>query len=209
MAVSRMSKERAPARKGMLSSYAASRVRRTTPVTVRCQPPSRFTRAARPPPRLQGAPAVPARGGGGRPRAAGAAARASRSPAPQPLPLLRTPRPPLRLPSGVRALRPPCPQPAPSDCADLSSLCGASSPRLRSARTRTPQPRRARCRTGTRRTLHSARSFACLRVVRRRYQRRPRRGVGIDLRFHVFVRGCPRAFHAQLLEQKRERFLEI
>src|SRR2546430_17119460 len=42
------SKESALARKGMLSSKAASNVRRTTPVTDRCQPPSCLTRAARP-----------------------------------------------------------------------------------------------------------------------------------------------------------------
>src|SRR6266516_4523025 len=49
MVVRRMSKETALARNGMLSSYAASRVRRMTPVTVRCQPPSPFTREALPP----------------------------------------------------------------------------------------------------------------------------------------------------------------
>src|SRR5882762_48895 len=183
-------------------------VRRTTPVTVRCQPPSPFTRAARPPPRTQGGPlGGPGHGGGGRRRAGGATAHASRAPALPLHPRFRPPLPPP--PARGRAPHRPCPRRAPSDCADPWSLCGVCSPRLRSVRTRIPPLRRARSRTGTRQTHHSARSFTRLRVIWRRHQRRPRRGVGIELRLDVLVRRRPRALHAQLLEQERERFLEI
>src|SRR5438105_15861876 len=95
MAVSRISNETALARNGMLSSYAASRVRRTTPVTVRCQPPSPppapFTRAVRPPLRTReqrGASAARPDSAGGAPlRDGAAAARAWRSRALLPPPL--------------------------------------------------------------------------------------------------------------------------
>src|SRR6266576_543532 len=103
MAVRRMSNETALARNGTLSSKAASRVRWTTPVTVRCQPPSLITRAARPPLPMRAAvrSAGHARGGGAPHRAGGAAARASRSPARRPRPRRRPARQlPLRLPSG-------------------------------------------------------------------------------------------------------------
>src|SRR2546429_4570614 len=48
MMVSNRSNERALARKGILSSKAASNVRRAMPVTDRCQPRSAFTRRVRP-----------------------------------------------------------------------------------------------------------------------------------------------------------------
>src|SRR2546426_5655152 len=103
-----MSNETALARKGMLSSDDASRVRRTTPVTVRCQPPSPFTRAARPPLRMrerrEGRGGRGGRGGsaprlgspaGGRPRDDAAAAHPGRSRGrllcPPPSPLLLPP----------------------------------------------------------------------------------------------------------------------
>src|SRR5438093_10961343 len=54
MMVNSRSNDSALARKGMLSSKAASNVRRAMPVTDRCQPRSAFTRRVRPPPR--GAP---------------------------------------------------------------------------------------------------------------------------------------------------------
>src|ERR1051326_3827490 len=144
--------------------------------------------------------------GGGAPcRAGGAAGRASRSPVLPPRLLPRRLRRPLLplLPSATHGLRPPCPRPALSGCASPWTLCGACSRRPRWARTRTPPRRPARPRTGTRRPPpRCARSFACLRVIRRRYQRRARRGVGIELGLHVLVRRGPRSLHAQLLEQE-------
>src|SRR3989442_11389728 len=95
-----------------------------TPVTVRCQPPSPFTRGARPP--LQRRPEVsPAavrrgHGGGAPPRASGVAARASWSPA-LPPPRLRTPPLPLPPLSAAPPLRPPCPPPALSGSAHPST----------------------------------------------------------------------------------------
>src|SRR3954468_13273408 len=208
-----MSNDRAPGRKGILSSKAASSVRRTTPVTVRCQPPSPFTRADRPPP--------PRATRGGRPggaavrlRAGAAAARPCQAPAlppPARLPRLqprRRPPPPATVP----APRPPFPRPAPSDCAGPSSFCAASSRPARWARTRIPPPRRARCRRGrtqSRPPHRYGRSFARLRVVRRRHQRRTGRRVGREFRFHVAVGQRARSLDAQLLEQEGERLLEI
>src|SRR5436853_138322 len=75
MMVSSRSNDSALARKGMLSSKAASNVRRATPVTDRCQPRSAFTRRVRPPPRR---PPPWRRGGGASPRSAAARSQRGR-----------------------------------------------------------------------------------------------------------------------------------
>src|SRR5436309_1002922 len=92
MMVNSRSNDSALARKGMLSSKAASNVRRAMPVTDRCQPRSAFTRRVRPPPR--GAP-PPAwrRGGGSSPPSAGPPSRRGRGAAPPLLPLVLALRP--------------------------------------------------------------------------------------------------------------------
>src|SRR6266576_2837390 len=212
MAVRRMSNETALARNGTLSSKAASRVRRTTPVTVRCQPPSLITRAARPPLPMRAAvrSAGHARGGGARHRAGGAAARASRSPARRPRPRRRPARRlPLRLPSGGPAPRPLYLRPALSGCAGPWSPSAGCFRRLRWVRTGSRRPRRARSRTERPRNHHHARSFAGLRVIGSGHERRPWRRMGIELGFDILVGHRPRALHAQLLEQERERLFEI
>src|SRR6266567_4664581 len=112
MMVSSRSNDSALARKGMLSSKAASKVRRATPVTDRCQPRSAFTRRVRPPPR--GPPPWP-RGRAtraacgtawcGTPRRA-RARTGSRAPLPDPGPAgtARTPRPARSL-AGLQIIR--------------------------------------------------------------------------------------------------------
>src|SRR5256886_8783149 len=75
MMVSNRSNERALARKGILSSKAASNVRRAMPVTDRCQPRSAFTRRVRPPPRGS---SPCSRGGGAWPRSAAADRKSTR-----------------------------------------------------------------------------------------------------------------------------------
>src|SRR5438132_10022693 len=212
------SKESALARKGMLSSKAASNVRRTTPVTDRCHPPSCLTRAARPPPRPSPRRGAPLRGraGGGARRAPGASSPpAQRTPPRCP----RAPHPPAR--PAVRPCRPrghAAPVACPSD--DDASRCP---PRARTgSRSRPPRPGRA----GTRRTparparpprprrprsprRPHARSFARLQVVRRRDRHRPGCGMRCERRPHVAVHDGARVSHAQLLEQERERPLEV
>src|SRR2546430_572941 len=238
------SRESALARKGMLSSKAASNVRRTTPVTDRCPPPSCLTRAARPPPRPSPRRGAPLRG-----RAGGAARRApgaSFPPAQRTPPRCpRAPHPPAR--PAVRPCRPrghAAPVACPSD--DDASRCP---PRARTgSRSRPPRPSRA----GTRRTPRRpgrpprpprprrpgaapppprrprapppppprprrprsprrphARSSARLQVVRRRDRHRPGCGMRCERRPHVAVHDGARVGHAQLLEQERERPLEV
>src|SRR2546426_1980029 len=203
------SKESALARKGMLSSKAASNVRRTTPVTDRCQPPSCLTRAARPPPRpspRRGAP-LRWRAGGGARRARGASSPPAQRTRPR---RPRAPHPPAH--PAVRPCRPPghaAPAACPPD--DDASRCP---PRARTGtRSRPPRPSRA----GTHRTPRRprsprrshARSFARLHVVRRRDRDRPRCGMRCERRRHVAVHDGARLGHAQLLEQERERPLEV
>src|SRR6266704_706954 len=210
------SKESALARNGMLSSKAASNVRRTTPVTDRFHPPSCLTRAARPPPRPW-----PRRGAPPRWRAGGAARRA---PGASPPPALRTrprrrraPRPPARpvvqpcRPRGHAA-------PAASRPADGASPCplrartGNRSPPRRPSRAGTRRtPSRPRPRPHLRRCPHRchARSFARLQVIRRRDRHRPWRGMRLERRLHVAVHDGARVGDAQLLEQERERPLEV
>src|SRR6266566_6233195 len=163
MMVSSRSNDRAPARKGMLSSKAASTVRRTTPVGDRCQPPWAFTRRARPPPRrrLRIWPARPAR-------------RAFRPRAPAP-----------GAPAWYATRRPP------------------------RERTGSPAPPRSPRRTGTARTRCSARSLARLEVVGRRHRDGARLRVRLERRPHEPIGDRPRVGHAQLLEQERERLLEV
>src|SRR5437870_7722301 len=126
MMVSSRSNDSALARKGMLSSNAASKVRRATPVTDRCQPRSAFTRRARPP--LPQASHSCPRGDGASPRSAVARSRRERW-----APLLL--RPPL-----CRAARPARPPSRPRGrvirAACATAWCG------------TPRP--ARARTGSR-----------------------------------------------------------
>src|SRR5207247_709963 len=100
MMVNSRSNDSALARKGMLSSKAASNVRRATPVTDRCQPRSAFTRRVRPPPR--GPPAW-RRGGDASPRSAAARSRRGRW------------APPPRRRLGYRAARPARPPSRPRD----------------------------------------------------------------------------------------------
>src|SRR3989475_7221679 len=206
------SKESALARKGMLSSKAASNVRRTTPVTDRCQPPSCLTRAARPPPRpppRRGAP-LRWRAGGGARRARGASSPPAQRTRPR---RPRAPHPPAH--PAVRPCRPPghaAPAACPPD--DDASRCpprartGSRSPPPRPSRAGTrrtpPRPRCPRCPRHPR-----ARSFARLQVVRRRDRHRPRCGMRLQRWPHVAVRDGARVGHAQLLEQERERPLEV
>src|SRR5947207_8814882 len=211
MAVRSRSKARALARNGMLSSNAASRVRRTIPRTDWCQPAACFTRPARPPrpPRRPWPPRDAPRA----PRDAAAAHRAPAAAAPF-WPWTRPPGPrapsqrdrpahrlfPRRASSGHRA------------CATPYAGCSTRLP----ARTGIPPPRPPRARPETHRTrsprrrrrLH-ARSFARLEVVRRVGGHRPRPRVGLQRRFDVAVHRRPRAGHAQLLEQERERLLQV
>src|SRR5438552_777438 len=210
------SKESALARNGMLSSKAASNVRRTTPVTDRCHPPSCLTRAARPPPRPW-----PRRGAPPRWRAGGAARRA---PGASPPPALRTrPRRPRAPRPPARPVVQPCPPrghaaPAASRPADGASPCpprartGNRSPPLRPSRAGTRRtPGRPRPRPRPRRCPHRyhARSFARLQVIRRRDRHRPWHGMRLERRLHVAVHDGARVGDAQLLEQERERPLEV
>src|SRR5438105_3058169 len=192
MMVSSRSNDRAPARKGMLSSKAASRVRRTTPVGDRCQPPWAFTRRARPPPRRR--PAGP-RGGGAWRRSAGASA--PRGP---------SARPPRRLPSrrarpARRFFRPRArARGAPAWCA---------TPRRPRERTGIPATPRSPRRTGTARIPCSARSLARLQVVGGRHRDRARLRVRLQRRPYEPIGDGTRVGHAQLLEQEGERLLEV
>src|SRR3989449_2447436 len=206
------SKESALARKGMLSSKAASNVRRTPPVTARSPPPSCLTRAPRPPPRPSPRRGAPLRG-----RAGGAARRApgaSFPPAQRTPPRCpRAPHPPAR--PAVRPCRPrdhAAPVACPSD--DDASRCP---PRARTgSRSRPPRPSRAETRRTPRRPgrprsprRSHARSFARLQVVRRRDRHRPRRGMRRERRPHMAVHDGARVGHAELLEQECERPLEV
>src|SRR5579885_2095343 len=196
MTVSSRSNDRALARKGMLSSYAASSVRRTTPVTERCQPSSPLTQAARPPPR---APPPPRRAGGASlPRAA---ARALRAPAPRP-----PPRPPRVRPRP--AARPPSLPRGRAGRAACATTWRAP-PHPVPARTESRAPRRCPAPPGTARTPTRARSLARLLVVGRGHGHRAVAGGALPRRPHVAVHDRPRARHPELLEQERERPLEI
>src|SRR6266568_6478258 len=183
-------------------------VRRITPVTERCQPPSSVTRGARPPPPPPPGPLPRAAGGAERRRAGAAAARGSTAP---PLRPRRhpPPRPPSPLPA-TPAPRPPSPRRRRAGCAGASTVCGACRRRLR-AQTESPPARRRRYPAGTPRTrsLPPGRSFTRLGVVGGGDEGRARRRMRIEGRLDVFVRGLARALHAQFLEQERERPLEI
>src|SRR3989441_10256460 len=206
------SKEGALARKGVLPRRPAPNVRGTTPVPDGWQPPSCLPRAARPPPRpppRRGAP-LRWRAGGGARRAPGASSPPAQRTRPR---RPRAPHPPA--PPAVRPCRPPghaAPAACPPD--DDASRCR---PRARTGN-RSPPPRPSRA--GTRRTpprprcprcpRHPrGRSFARLQVVRRRDRHRPRCGMRLQRRPHVAVHDGARVSHAQLLEQERERPLEV
>src|SRR6266496_2838659 len=208
MAVNRRSNAKALARNGMLSSYAASSVRRTTPRTDWCQPAAWLTRPARPPrpPRPRcfppAAPRAP-RGAAAAPRAPAAAAPSwRRTPPPGP----RGPPPPAR--PAHRPFRPRASS-GPRICATLYTKYSYR-PRARTGSRRPPRPP---ARRGTPRTSPCpplrARSFARLEVVRRVGRHRPRRRVGLQRRLDVPVHRRARARDAQLLEQKRERLLQV
>src|SRR5579884_422085 len=173
MTVSSRSNDRALARKGMLSSYAASSVRRTTPVTERCQPSSPLTQAARRPP--------------------------PRAPPPPPRPPRVRPRPAARPPSlpRGRAGRAAC------------ATTWRAPPHPVPARTESRAPRRCPAPPGTARTPTRARSLARLLVVGRGHGHRAVAGGALPRRPHVAVHDRPRARHPELLEQERERPLEI
>src|SRR5205809_7543246 len=208
MAVNRRSNARALARNGMLSSYAASSVRRTTPRTDWCQPAAWLTRPARPPrpPRPRCCPPPPAaprapRGAAAAPRALAAAALSWRwTPPPGP----RGPPPP------ARPAHWPFRRRASSSPRIYGTLCAACSCRPR-ARTGTRPPPRPPARRGRPRTTRRlrARSFARLEVVRRVSRYRARRRVGLQRRFHKPIHRRARTGDAQLLEQERERLLQV
>src|SRR5882672_6128851 len=182
-------------------------VRRITPVTERCQPPSRVTRGALPPPpSARGSP--PAAAGAGPPRAGGAAAPASRPPLP--LPRRRPRRRPHRRTRAARAPRPPCPQPRRAGCAGACPVCGGCHHRPR-AQTGSPRPPRRRCQAETTRTPPPScdRSFTRLGVVRRGHEGGARGRVGVEGWLHVLVGRLAGPLHAQLLEQEGERLLEV
>src|SRR5258706_4704393 len=177
-------------------------VRRITPVTERCQPPSSVTRGARPPPPSARAPPPRAADGAGLRRAGAATAPGSTA---LPLPLLLRPL----QPRGARAPRRPSPRRRRADCAAACPACGACRPRY-PARMGPPPPRRPRCRAGTVRTESlPARSFARLGVVRRGDEGSARGRMRVERRFHVLVRRLARPLHPQLLEQERERLFQI
>src|SRR5436309_1326743 len=195
MMVNSRSNDSALARKGMLSSKAASNVRRAMPVTDRCQPRSAFTRRVRPPPR--GAP-PPAwrRGGGSSPPSAGARSRRGRW-AP----------PPLR-PRRSRAARPPSrPRDRATRAACATAWCGRPRPaRARTGtRARPPDPGQA----GTARTPRPVRSFSRLQVIGRGHGDRAGLRVGLERRLDVAVGDRARPGDAELLEEKGEGLLEV
>src|SRR5438552_1205921 len=197
MMVSSRSNERAPARKGRVSSKAAARVRRTTPVGDRGHPPWAFTRRARPP---RCPPPAARRGGGAWRRSAAGRAR--------PGPARRPRRRPRRPPRRRRPARPADPAsrrraPAPG----APAWYATRRPPLE--RTGSPAPPRSPRRTGTARTRCSARSLARLEVVGCRHGDGARLRVRLERRPHEPIGDRPRVGHAQLLEQERERLLEV
>src|SRR6266516_2399279 len=208
MAVNRRSNARALARNGMLSSYAASSVRRTTPRTDWCQPAAWLTRPARPPrpPRPRCCPPAAPRA----PRGAAAAPRAPAAAAPS---WRRTPPPgPRGPPPPARPARRPSRRRASSGPQTCATLCAGCSCRPRARTGSRPRPRPP-ARRGNRRTSPCpplrARSFARLEVVRGVGRDGPRRRVGLQRRLDVPVHRRARARDAQLLEQEGERFLEV
>src|SRR5690348_3008061 len=219
------SNDSALARKGMLSSKAASKVRRAMPVSDRCQPPppppSTLTRRARPPRRhllSDGAVPLAAR------RCPGAAAwpqrDAVRAP---PVPwraALRLPLPP-GFPAAVRAHPPSLPR----DRATRAAAATAGrEPRHRArARTGSRVPRRDSHPTGTVRTPspppppppsppplpRPARSFTRLHVVGRCDRDRARLRVRLQRGLDVAIGDGARIGDTQLLEQEGKRLLQI
>src|SRR5437016_13516310 len=197
MMVSSRSNDSALARKGMLSSNAASKVRRATPVTDRCQPRSAFTRRARPP--LPQASHSCPRGDGVSPRSAVARSRRGRW---APL-LLRPPR--------CRAARPARPPSRPRGRVIRAACATAWSGTPRPARARTgsrappPDPGPAE----TARTPRPARSLAGIYIIRRGYRYRTWLGVRLQRRLDEAVgdRACAR--DTELLEQERRVLLEV
>src|SRR3989441_5271800 len=206
------SKESALARTGWLPSRAAPNVRRTPPVPARCRPPSCLTRAARPPPRpspRRGAP-LRWRAGGGARRARGASSPPAQRTRPR---RPRAPHPPAH--PAVPPCRPPghaapaaCPPDHHASRRPPRTRTGSRSPPPRPSRAGTrrtpPRPRCPRCPRHPR-----GRSFARLQVVRRRDRHRPRCGMRLQRWPHVAVHDGARVSHAQLLEQERERPLEV
>src|SRR6266705_4390249 len=177
-------------------------VRRITPVTERCQPPSSVTRGVRPRPPPAPGPLPRAACGAERRRADAAAARGSTAP---PLPLLR----PLQ-PRGALAPRPPSPRRRRAGCAAASTACGACRPRLQ-AQTESPPPPRRRYPAGTPRTRSRPpdRSFTRLGVVGGGDEGRAGGRMRIDGRLHVLVGRLARPLHPQLFEQEGERLFQI
>src|SRR6059036_1050699 len=194
MMVSSRSNDSALARKGMLSSKAASNVRRAMPVTDRCQPRSAFTRRVRPP--LRGWH-LWRRGGGASPPSAAARSRRGR--------WAHLPR---RRCRAARPARPPSrPRGRATRAACATAWCGT--PRPARARTGSRAPPADPGPAETARTPRPARSLAGLQIIRRGYRYRTWLGVRLQRRLDEAVgdRACAR--DTELLEQEREVLLEV